>query len=132
MLSATIPGKTLKETSVPDLQSAQWARWTWMLLCSILIRPGDGRLSNYVLDADNNIFCIDNDIAFVEPVVTEKLLFHKVNFCCALFCLFPDKPLDPKVLEEFCALDADALLNGWIEDVIKKEQEYLSLFPDPS
>ena len=130
LLSKTIPGKTLKETSVPDLQSSQWARWSWMLLCAILTRPGDGRLSNYVLDPDNNIFCIDNDIAFVEPAVKE-FMSRKVNFCSALFCLFPNRPLDPKVLEEFSGLNVDALLKGWIEDVIKQEQEYLSLFPDP-
>src|SRR5262249_10883706 len=82
-------------------------------------------LSNYVLDDDNSIFCIDNDVSFVEPLVD-----WKIYFCSALFCLNTERALHRKVLEEFCVLDAEAILNGWIEDVIEKEKAYLSLFSD--
>ncbi|MGZ6298272.1 MAG: putative nucleotidyltransferase substrate binding domain-containing protein, partial [Parachlamydiaceae bacterium] len=102
-------------------------QWTWMLLASILTHPGDGRVSNYIVNGQK-IYCVDNDISFVEPVVASTW-GRKVQFCSALFCLQPlDTPLDPKVLERFLALDSEAILDGWIEDVIQKEQEYTSLF----
>src|SRR5262249_33680187 len=77
LISQTIEGRTLEAavssheagfeiTDEAELPSAQWARWTWMLLCSLLIKPGDGRFSSYILDARDNIFCIDNGNAFIE------------------------------------------------------------------
>ena len=129
LISTTVQGTTLKTRLPNKLENTQWARWTWMLLCSILTRPGDGRLSNYVLDLKDNIFCVDNDISFVEPFL-KKGLVPQVNFCCVLFCLFEKITLDRTVLEEFCSLDVDAILMGWIDDVIKKETEYLSLFSE--
>ena len=52
LISTSIPGTTIKDrASLPDLDNPQqWARWTWLLLCSILTRPGDGLPSNYVFD----------------------------------------------------------------------------------
>ena len=131
LISATVQGITLKKRleNPLELEKPQWARWTWMLLCSILTRPGDGRTSNYLLDFEDNIFCIDNDISFVVPVV-KKSFSCQIHFCSALFCLFQDRPLDPSVLEEFCSLDVDAILLSWIDDVIQKEGEYLSLFTE--
>ena len=46
------------------------------------------------------------------------------------FVIFQDRPLDRSVLEEFCSLDVDAILLSWIDDVIRKEAEYLSLFSE--
>ena len=133
LISETILGPTLKEkeNSKQEIKfsKASWARWSWMLLCSILTKPGDGRMANFILDLLNGIFCVDNDISFVEPVI-DNLLSQKIYFCSALFGLFPDQPLDPEVLEEFCTLDPDAILRGWIHDVIDKEKEYLALFTD--
>ena len=131
LISATVPGETLKmrlETSL-KLEKPQWARWTWMLLCSILTRPGDGRLSNYVMDPQDNIFCIDNDISFAEPFVQE-FASSQVKFYSALFCLGQNSGLDSKVLKDFCDLDADTILLSWIEDVIQKEAEYSNLFSE--
>ena len=76
---------------------------------------------------DDKIFCIDNDISFANPIV-QKTFSSCINFCSALFCHFQEKALDRAVLEEFCHLDPDAILQSWIEDVIRKEAEYLSLF----
>ncbi|MGZ3633332.1 MAG: putative nucleotidyltransferase substrate binding domain-containing protein, partial [Parachlamydiaceae bacterium] len=96
-------------------------QWTWMLLSTILTHPGDGRVSNYIVGGEK-IYCIDNDISFVEPVVS-SMWGRTVQFCSALFCLQSlETPLDPEVLEHFLALDAEAILDGWIEDVIQKEQ----------
>ncbi|MGZ3632847.1 MAG: hypothetical protein ACXWM7_00775 [Parachlamydiaceae bacterium] len=104
-------------------------QWTWMLLSAVLTHPGDGRVSNYIVE-EQKIYCIDNDISFVEPVVSD-FWSRTVQFCSALFCLQSlETPLDPEVLERFLALDAEAILDGWIEDVIQKEQARTSLFTE--
>ena len=106
------------------------ANYTWTLLCAILTRPGDGRLSNYILDPGHNLYCVDNDISFVEPVV-RGMLYRTVNFCSAPFSILPlDTPLDPEVLQQFCLLDSHAILIAWIDDVIQKEKEYTQLFTE--
>ena len=130
-VSTTVPGITLKkrlETPLKLEEPEQWARWTWMLLSSVLTRPGDGRLSNYILDSQDNVYCVDNDISFVEPVT--QSFVSQVQFCSALFCLFQDRPLDRNVLAEFCSIDAEKLLLSWIDDVIDKEEEYSKLFTE--
>jgi predicted RNA-binding protein (virulence factor B family) len=124
LVSKTIAGKNLSE---------EWrkvkpnASYTWNLLCSILTRPGDGRFENYIVDDQFNLFCVDNDCAFVELV--SKAFFSKVQFCAAPFSILHlDTPLDPAVLKEFASLDSYAIILGWIEDVILKEKEYKALF----
>ncbi len=127
LMSLTVKGENLK-SSWPKLQAN--ANYTWTLLCAILTRPGDGRLSNYILDPQNKLYCIDNDISFVEPVVKE-MIFPTVNFCSAPFAILPlNTPLDSEVLQQFCELDSYAILDGWIGDVIQKEQEYTKLFTE--
>ena len=130
LISTSVEGETLKELQVKefDLGENQWTRWTWMLLACILTRPGDGRLSNYLLNEELNIFCVDNDISFVEPVFTKGS--SHINFCSALFCFFKERSLDRNVLQQFCLLDADAVLASWIDDVIQKEDDYLKLFSE--
>jgi NLR family CARD domain-containing protein 3 len=41
LVSKTIEGSLLKEAILPhrQLDTSQWARWTWMLLCSLLTKP---------------------------------------------------------------------------------------------
>ena len=124
LVSQTIPGLTLKETQ--DLEIKQWS---WMLLCTILTRPGDGRVANYVVH-NRQIYCVDNDVSFIEPVLTHTLS-RQVHFSAAPFCLFSlNTPLDTEVLEAFSTLDSAAILDGWIEDIIAKEKEYTKLFPE--
>ncbi|MGZ3634099.1 MAG: DUF4116 domain-containing protein, partial [Parachlamydiaceae bacterium] len=94
-----------------------------------LTKPQDGRLSNYILH-EQNLFCIDNDLAFVEPV-TKSGPFRKVHFSASPFCLFPlTTPLDQEVLEEFAALDTVGICKAWVEEIIEKEKEYLQLFTE--
>ncbi|MFS8563935.1 MAG: hypothetical protein LVR00_06325, partial [Rhabdochlamydiaceae bacterium] len=126
LISQGIPGPTLKALEAsPSLQTLDITRLTWFLLGSLLTRPGDGRLSNYVVK-DNLLFCIDNDLSFVEPV-TQYRFSKEINFCSALFCL-PEQPLSSEVFNQFIHLDRTALLDGWIEDVIAREKQYISLF----
>ncbi len=130
LVSETISGTTLATApSENTLTPSAWKQWSWMILSSLLTKPGDGRRSNYILTPQNHLYGIDNDISMVEPVV-KKLLSRPINFRSVLFLLFPHKPLDPEVLEEFCSLNIDAILNGWVEDLIAKEKEYLGLFSE--
>ncbi len=121
LISDTIPG-CYWENQKPEIK-----QWTRMLLAAILTRPGDGRISNYVLD-NGILYCVDNDICFVEPVVKEWGS-RTVQFCSALFFMYPlNTPLDSEILQAFKALDSSAILDSWIEDVIEKEKEYTALF----
>ncbi len=64
-------------------------------LCALLTLPGDGRFPNYVKERKTlRLFCIDNDISFVEPV-TQSLFSHQTHFNSALFCLNPQPLILP-------------------------------------
>lgn len=121
LISETIQGKSLSDEWQNIIPNQSY---TWNLLCSILTHPGDGRFSNYIIDDTQNLFCLDNEYSFVELADQGK-----VQFCSALFSSMPlETHLDQEVLKEFAALDIDAILLGWIEDVIRKEKEYMNLF----
>jgi tetratricopeptide (TPR) repeat protein len=129
LISREVRGSTLQKIAQDNPrfeEDVNKTRLTWLLLCSILTRPGDGRLSNYILSDGNIIFCIDNDISFVEPVIGR--VFKEIKFCSALFCLCTS--LDQDVLRQFAALNAGAVLNGWIDEVIKTEEKYKKLFTE--
>lgn len=125
LISETIEGENLSK-AYPSFQPNK--SYTWALLMAILTLPGDGKSSNFVVDKQNNLFSIDNDIAFVEPI-TKEYGFRTVNFCSIPFCLFPlHTPLDKKVLQRFISLDVQLILSSWLGEIAEKEQEYLNLF----
>ncbi|MGZ3732782.1 MAG: DUF4116 domain-containing protein, partial [Parachlamydiaceae bacterium] len=126
LISQTIPGENLK-TAWPKVTPNR--SYTWNLLVAILTRPQDGRISNYIFH-EQDLFCVDNDLAFAEPV-TRFGPFRTVHFSSAPFCLFPlTTPLDQEVLKEFVALDSVAICKAWVEEIIKKEKEYIQLFTE--
>ncbi|WP_039359749.1 hypothetical protein [Candidatus Protochlamydia amoebophila] len=89
--------------------------------------PGDGRFPNYVVEeGTRRIFCVDNDISFVEAVI-HYYFGHKVQFSSALFCLDAKYHLDPGVLEAFIHLKPNLILNSWLEDLIQKDTAYRDL-----
>ena len=126
LVSQTIPGKNLKDVLAgnpcykPDPKCL-----TRMVLNAICIRPGDGRASNFVVNGDQ-LYCIDNDVAFVEPIVRNGI-FRNINFCSILFCL-ENQLLDMEILQKFISIDVDLIFASWLEDLIKKEELYLHLF----
>ena len=126
LVSQTILGKNLKEvlsgnpSYKPDPKCL-----TRMLLNAICIRPGDGRASNFVVNNDQ-LYCIDNDVAFVEPIVRD-VIFRNTNFCSILFCL-ENQLLDIEILQKFISIDIDLIFASWLEDLVKKEELYLTLF----
>ena len=126
LVSQTIPGKNLKEVLAenpsykPDPKCL-----TRMLLNAICIRPGDGRASNFVVNNDQ-LFCIDNDVAFVEPIV-RKGIFRNTKFCSVLFCL-EKQLLDMEILQKFTSINIDLIFASWLEALVQKEELYLPLF----
>ncbi|WP_079979327.1 hypothetical protein, partial [Candidatus Protochlamydia sp. R18] len=125
LISKTIQGQTLQNENQLDVKQL-----TWACLCAVLTRPGDGRFSNYVVEEKTQrIFCVDNDVSFVEPVIHHSF-GHKVHFSSALFCLHAESHLDAEVLQAFLRLDPNLILKSWLEDLIQKDEAYrvLQLF----
>ncbi|MBS4164653.1 Uncharacterized protein PRO82_001984 [Candidatus Protochlamydia amoebophila] len=123
LISKTIQGQTLENVE----QELDVKQLTWACLCAVLTRPGDGRFSNYVVEEETQrIFCVDNDVSFVEPVI-HHLVGHRVHFSSALFCLHAKYRLDPEVLQAFLRLDPNLILNSWLEDLIQKNETYRTL-----
>ena len=127
LVSQTIPGENLKEVLAKDTHYKPDPKClTRMLLNAICIRPGDGRASNFVVNKDQ-LFCIDNAVAFVEPIVMEKRIFCNTNFCSILFCL-ENQLLDIEILQKFISIDIDLIFASWLEALVQKEKLYLPLF----
>ena len=127
LISQTIHGKTLQEIEeVGNLDEFDPKQLTWACLLAILTKPGDGRMTNYVVEKDTKgIFSVDNDISFVDPL-TENHFTKTVHFTSALFCI-DTNPLDMTVLENFVNLSPDLILQGWIDDLVKKNAAYQDL-----
>ncbi|WP_194847288.1 putative nucleotidyltransferase substrate binding domain-containing protein [Candidatus Neptunochlamydia vexilliferae] len=125
LISKTIPGENLKAALRKKLDLDD-VHFSWMLLTTLLLRPGDARAVNYILK-DKKLYSIDNDIAFVSPIVRSNWS-TTVHFCSILFCLNPTFQINPRVSKAFTQLDPDFILKSWIQDLEKKEKEYLSLF----
>ncbi|MGZ3732247.1 MAG: DUF294 nucleotidyltransferase-like domain-containing protein, partial [Parachlamydiaceae bacterium] len=95
LICQTISGENLKTAWSKATANRSY---TWNLLAAILTKPQDGRFSNYVLH-EQDLVCVDNDLAFVEPVTSSLFgMSRAVHFSAAPFCLFPlDTPLDKGV-----------------------------------
>ncbi|WP_226996191.1 hypothetical protein [Candidatus Protochlamydia sp. W-9] len=122
LISKTIQGQTLENAEKLDAKQL-----TWACLCALLTRPGDGRFPNYVVEEETQrIFCVDNDISFVEPVI-HYVVGHRVHFSSALFCLDAKYHLDSEVLQAFLRLESNLILNSWLDDLIQKDEIYRTL-----
>ncbi len=124
LVSQTIQGNTLDPNLSDSIERASLTR---MLLLSTLTRPGDGRASNYIVNA-KEVYCIDNDVSFVEPVVKSKTS-RQVKLSSILFCFDRDW-LHKEALQDFVRLNPDVILRAWMEELIQKEREYQSLFSE--
>ena len=122
LISQTIPGENLKDVLKKDpFYTPQNTHFTWQVLIDILLRPGDKRAANFIVNSENQLICIDNDISFVDPLVEKN-----VNFCSILFTL--DSILDSSVLQAFCSLDPLIILERWLQDLLDQEKKYCALF----
>ncbi|NGX62179.1 MAG: Secretory immunoglobulin A-binding protein EsiB [Chlamydiae bacterium] len=137
LITKTIEGKTLHEANAEDIKEANAKNiksldrkhLTWFKLCEILLKIADGRPSNYVLK-NGLVFGVDNDIAFCNPLQRGGFFQSlRVRFGSSLFLLGNEK-LNKLVLEEFCLLNPQTLLQNWLEDIEEREKKYLNFFPD--
>jgi hypothetical protein len=130
LITETIEGDTLREipNAVDRLISNGVANdsLSWLLILSILTKPGDGRHSNYLVNSSEDIFCVDNENSFVEPLCRGKL-WNSLQFSTVLFgkVVF----LSQTVLQAFASLNIDLILDEWVNDLIKKEAQLHALFP---
>ncbi|WP_039456529.1 ankyrin repeat domain-containing protein [Candidatus Jidaibacter acanthamoebae] len=106
-----------------------------MYMASLLINPEDGKPDNYILEPVKggegekyNIVCVDNDHGLVPALVKEKS-HTKLMVKTILYCM-PQmyEDLDKEVREQILALNHDELLNEWLTELIKKDNEYRYLF----
>ena len=100
---------------------------TWMLIRAILIKPGDERASNFIIDEKGRLTCVDNDVAFVEPIVKIGGMKSKVYFK-TLLPFLTDRTLDRQVIEDFLQLTPELFLQGWLEDLIQFDKRHVGLF----
>ena len=101
---------------------------TWMLIRSVLIKPGDERASNFILDQNKEIYCHDNDVAFVVPLVRTGVIKRR-PYLKTILPFLSDLPLDRTVIAEFLNISPDPLFHAWLCDVRRMEQRYQRLFP---
>lgn len=139
LASMTIQGRLLstqssRETepsaqdSTTDLSRIQPQSITWMCIRALLIRPGDERASNFIVDEEGVLHCFDNDVAFVEPIRKMGWIQSKVFFKSILF-LLGEKPLDQGTIAKFLKIPPDLLLHRWLEDIAQMERRMIELFP---
>lgn len=127
LISHTVHGKNLREIlkNKPNY-TPENTYFTWQVLLDLLLRPGDKKANNHIVNFANQIVCVDNDISFVEPLMKEGIS-KTVNFCSILFSLKP-MPLDPSVYQTFCSLNADLILESWLQSLLLQEKIYQALF----
>lgn len=136
LVSRTIFGKTLREGNWPqELEAESWDRWAWLQICSVLTKPADGLAANYVFGPNNTIYSVDNDISFAEPVVRTAPILnffytYNVHFISALFCVYQQKKISRKVLEDFIKLNPKKILPAWLDDIAEKQKEQMGLFTE--
>ena len=140
LVSMTISGRRLSDipeviTEGTTLQSAtptlgiDERSFTWMMIRAILIKPGDERRSNWILDAQNRLHCVDNDIALVETIVRTRLGMQQIFFK-TLLPFLSDKTLDQEVIDEFLILSPQEILRSWLKDLIGMQANYCKLYKD--
>ena len=124
LVSQTVEGTPLKEVAKGPFDNRHL---THLQLLGLITRPGDGRASNFVVRG-GVIYSVDNDVSFGEPIVQEgwsKVIYFK----SILYCL-DENLLDQETLDEWKALAPELILQGWIDELIEREQAYLSLFKE--
>ena len=127
LFSQTVPGKVFN----PEQDWVNPAQLTELLIGQVLLLPGDANARNFIF-SESILRCIDNDVSFVDPVITHPILKfrHVVQFTSILFCLKQPFMLNKQVIEKFCDVDPLLVLNGWLCDLIEREKSYTALFPE--
>lgn len=118
-----VPQQVLKKNLKWDnLSTEQQEHWTLIVLFSILVHP-----RNYIFDANNNLFCIDNSESFSE-CIKDVQADLKPDFNSIPFQHFEDAKLNFDILLKFTKVNPEEILKRWLEEIKKKEEEYTRLF----
>ncbi len=148
LISQTVPGENL-QTALNQPKKAQvnavlrqlHPQYTCeQILLAMLVHPEDGKPDNYQLlpvittrpDGQSvtryRIVGIDNDHAFVKPVMMEK--GHRtLQVKCVLFCLDTmRRPVHPAVRQRLLHLNPVAFLESWLEQLMAYHERSMSLF----
>ena len=110
------------------------------ILLAMLVHPEDGKPDNYQLlemkttrpdgkdDTQYRIVGIDNDHAFVKPVMMEK--GHRtLQVKCVLFCLDTmRRPVHPAVRQRLLHLHPVTFLESWLDQLIAYHEGSMKLF----
>lgn len=113
-----------------------------MIVSSLLVNPQDGKPDNYMVQFSSErcniksikLTCIDNDMAFVEPIIdrcirNEKVPQHYPNVRNVLY-FFPDmsKPVDKKFKTEFLNQSPEEKLLEWLLKLSNQNKKYNELY----
>ncbi|KNC54830.1 uncharacterized protein AMSG_01683 [Thecamonas trahens ATCC 50062] len=129
-VSETVPGPILKDVlasalEVPGLDHAYFSQ---QVLLALITNPEDGKLDNYVVEdvvepgAPNGLVRrpvpIDNDHAFVAPLIAHRLSAAQARVKTVLFCMADmNLPIDPVVAANFTRVDAESVLGHWLAEL---------------
>lgn len=125
LVSFSVEGRCLSEDYHQPVSNRSL---TWMLLRALLIKPGDERGSNFIVDRQGLLTCVDNDVALVVPVV-QSGISSQVCFKTVL-PLISDGALDLEVIRAFLQISPDLLLSAWLGDLLEREEMYKRLFSE--
>lgn len=131
LISQHVPGENLQETvlninKIKEMDKTfDQHHFTQLLFLTLLINPEDGKPDNII-----NGISIDNDHAFVEPVIKENGK-RVVQVKTIIYCLNQMlKPLDKAACEAFLQLKPAETLELWLQHLIVMEKKIDALFSE--
>ena len=110
-----------------------------MILTAMLINPEDDKPDNYIVMPVNTpdglryrLVCVDNDHAFVEPLLAKGPAGgqnRKLQVKCILYCLdVMNLPIHPQAIETFLRIDPESAIEQWLKDLEKRQARFVELF----
>lgn len=133
LVSQTVVGNNLSNTSTEELQQLDQKRLSDLFLSVPLILPGDLREANYIFTEAVNedgrkikqLVSVDNDISWVKVMTKHPLLIgrYNIHLFFVLFFKFPTMVLDPQAIEEFLALKPAILIEDWLKEMCVWNQQ---------
>lgn len=108
-----------------------------LIVFNIITNLDDAKRENHALQENKrglyDIYSVDNDQGLVNATTEKGWIFKtpKLSVKSFLFCLDAMKePLDKKAVDELLSLKPVETLTAWLEDLIKLDEQYESLFKE--
>lgn len=131
LISKTVLGERLdqhfKRNPNPPIDKH---RFSQLVLMCILLAQEDGKPPNYIYDPLlRMIISVDNDHAFVQPVLERMIGRDQILIKTILFCFDQmNIPLTQESIEEFLTLDPAYILDHWLKGLHTYANQAKSLF----